>query len=162
MVKRRYAVLLAAGIALGVWTTEAQATVPQVAVAQSSGPAATLKSDLQKALLTTESFDALHVKAAKTATGLWVLNVAPDGIGWGSGTTDTSQHSEATVVVGWYDADGKLMGNLAQEQMFKRVIVDGDAVYSMNVTVPKNAMRLRFVVRDALNGHMGTLDLTTF
>jgi hypothetical protein len=65
-------------------------------------------------------------------------------------------------VVGWYDADGKLMGNLAQEQMFKRVIVDGDAVYSMNVTVPKGAVRLRFVVRDALNGHMGTLDLTTF
>ena len=122
----------------------------------------TLKSDLQVALTTAKCFDALQVTAAKTATGLWVLNVASAGVGWGNAANDGVQHSEATVAVGWYDAEGKLMGNLAQEQTFKRVIVDGDAVYSMPVQVPKAAVRLRFVVRDALNGHMGTVDLTTF
>jgi hypothetical protein len=155
-VKRVCAGLLVAGIALG--TAGAQ----QADVVQSTGVTATLKSDLQAALTTTQSFDSLRVKAAKTATGLWVLNVSPEGIGWGSGAKDGAQHSEATVAVGWYDADGKLMGNLAQEQIFKRVIVDGDAVYSMRVQVPPGAVRLRFVVRDALNGHMGTVDLTTF
>jgi hypothetical protein len=155
-VKSLHAMLLVAGIALGT------AGVQHPAVAQSTGVTATLKSDLQAALTTTQSFDALRMKAAKTATGLWVMTVAPEGIGWGTGTKDGTQHSEATVAVGWYDADGKLMGNLAQEQIFKRVIVDGDAVYSMRVQVPPGAVRLRFVVRDALNGHMGTVDLTTF
>jgi hypothetical protein len=137
----------------------------QVATDQSAGKAAgpvasDLQADIERALFSAAGFDGLTVKAQKTANGLWVLTVAPSGVGWNSGTTDTFEHSEATVAVGWFDAAGKLMGNLAQEQNFRRTIPGGDAVYSMHVEVPAGAVRVRFVVRDALNRHMGTVDLT--
>ena len=123
---------------------------------------ANLKLDLSNALLSTISYNGLSVKAVKSANGLWVLNVAPNGVGWTSGTTDASQHSEATVAAAWYDAKGKLLGHVAREEVFKRVIQDGDAVYTLPVETTAGAVRLRFVVRDAINGHMGTVDLTQF
>ena len=35
-------------------------------------------------------------------------------------------------------------------------------LYPARLTLPANVARLRFVVRDAYNGHMGTVDLTKF
>jgi hypothetical protein len=133
----------------------------QVPVGQATSQAPTdLQADLERALLSSTNFDGLAIKAQKTATGLWVLTVSPSGVGWNSGTTDNSEHSEATVAVGWYNAENQLIGNLVQEQNFRRVIPGGDAVYSMRVDVPAGAVRLRFVVRDTLNRHMGTIDVT--
>jgi hypothetical protein len=123
---------------------------------------ANLKLDLSNALLSTISYNGLNVTAKKMESGTWVLNVAPNGIGWTSGTTDASEHAEATVAAGWYDAKGKLLGHVAREEIFKRVIVNGDAVYTLPVEPPAGAARLRFVVRDAINGHMGTVDLSKF
>jgi hypothetical protein len=35
----------------------------------------------------------------------------------------------------------------------------GDANFAMPVTLPPNVARLRFVVRDAVNGRIGTFDV---
>ncbi len=123
---------------------------------------ASLKLDMSNALMSTTTYDGLIVKAMKSSSGLWVLNVSPNGVGWTSGTTDASQHSEAMVAVAWYDAQGKMLGNMAREEIFKRVIQDGDAIYTLPLEATKGAVRLRFMVRDAINGHMGTVDLTQF
>jgi hypothetical protein len=123
---------------------------------------ANLKLDISNALLSTISYNGLSVKAVKSESGLWVLNVAPNGVGWTSGTTDASQHSEATIAASWYDAKGKVLGHVEREEIFKRVIQDGDAIYTLPSQETTGAARLRFVVRDAINGHMGTVDLTQF
>lgn len=123
---------------------------------------ANLKLDLSNALLSAISYNGLSVTAKKTGSGAWVLNVAPNGVGWTSGTTDSSQHAEATVAAGWYDVKGKLLGHVAREEIFKRVIENGDAVYTLPAEPTAGAVRLRFVVRDAINGHMGTVDLSKF
>jgi hypothetical protein len=72
------------------------------------------------------------------------------------------QHTEATVAAGWYDSRNKLIGHVAREETFKRLGPNDGATFTLPADVPGGLTRLRFVVRDALNGHMGTVDLTKF
>jgi hypothetical protein len=120
-----------------------------------------LKTDLASAVTTTAIYSKLTLSAKKVA-GQWIITVAPEGIGWIPPRIDTYEHSEATVVESWYDANNKLLGNLAQQQVFKRVDPTGPAIYAMQLPDTAGAIRLRFTVRDATNGNMGTLDLRNF
>ncbi len=80
--------------------------------------------------------------------------------------------SELLVLLGDQGADidevdvALLLGNLPRSLT---VVVDADfdvavlpsdgATFSLPVTLPPNAVRMRFVVRDASNGRMGTFDI---
>jgi len=123
---------------------------------------ANLKLDLSNALLSTVSYNGLAVTAEKTAKGTYTIHVAENGIGWSEQGADGPQHAEATLAAGWYDSKNKLIGHVAREQTFKRAGPNDGASYTLPVEVPGGAARLRFVVRDAINGHMGTVDLTKF
>ena len=60
---------------------------------------------------------------------------------------------------GWYDAKGKLVGHVVREE----VSAQGDeAVFSLPIVVPAGTKRLRVLVRDAVSGRMGTVDITKF
>jgi hypothetical protein len=83
-------------------------------------------------------------------------------VGWSDADADGTQHAEATLAAGWYDSKNKLIGHVAREETFKRTGPNGGASYTLPVVMPGGAARLRFVVRDALNGHMGTVDVTKF
>ena len=124
--------------------------------------AANLKLDLSAALTTTISYNGLSVTAAKSANGTYAIQVAAQGIGWSDPGADGAQHTEATVAAGWYDSKGKLLGHVIREETFPRGNSDGGASFSLPVDLPGGVARVRFVVRDAFNGHMGTVDITTF
>jgi hypothetical protein len=62
------------------------------------------------------------------------------------------------VAAVWYDAKGKVLGRVAHELTSVRGEANAGAMYSLTVT-PAGAVRMRFVVRDALNGAMGTVDV---
>jgi VWFA-related protein len=138
---------------------------------------ANLELDLSAALTTTISYNGLDVTAAKTGSGKYTIHVAEKGIAWSEPTSDGpsgngtaangaaangEQHEEATVAAGWYDAKGKLLGHVAREEISPRAAGNAGAVFQLPVTLPGNVVRLRFVVRDALNGSIGTVDVTTF
>ncbi len=122
---------------------------------------ATLKADITKALQTPETFDGLSFRAKRFGKD-WILTVEPKGIGWVSHPPDRTQRSEATLVMAWYDAQNKLLGNIANEEVFKRVPPGAGPTYTLPISKTTGAARLRFIVRDAVNGQMGTLDLTKF
>jgi VWFA-related protein len=124
--------------------------------------AANLKLDLSAALTTTISYNGLTVNAQKAGEGMYTIYVAENGIGWSDAGADGSQHTEATVAAGWYDGKNKLVGHVAREETFKRLDPNHGATFTLPADVPAGSVRLRFVVRDALNGHMGTVDLTKF
>jgi hypothetical protein len=123
---------------------------------------ANLKLDLSAALTTTISYNGLTVAAAKAGAGNYTIQVAENGIGWSDPAADGAQHTEATVAAGWYDSKGKLLGHVVREETFPRGRSNAGATFTLPIALPDNVARVRFVVRDAFNGHMGTMDLTKF
>jgi VWFA-related protein len=128
----------------------------------SSQVAANLKLDLSAALTTTIAYNGLNVAATKDGGETYTLQVAENGLGWSDAEANGAQHAEATVAAGWYDSKGKLLGHVIREETFPRGSNNAGASFSLPVTLPGNAVRIRFVVRDAFNGHMGTVDVTKF
>jgi VWFA-related protein len=123
---------------------------------------ANLKLDLSAALTTTISYNGLSVTATKSADGSYAIQVAEKGLGWSDPGTDGSQHAEATVAAGWYDSKGKLLGHVIREQTSPRGDSNAGANFALPITLPNDVARIRFVVRDAFSGHMGTADVTKF
>jgi VWFA-related protein len=121
--------------------------------------AANLKLDLSNALTTTLSYNGLSVTATRTGGDL-AVHVAENGIAWSEPGADGRQHEEATVAAAWYDAKGRLLGHVAREEISERG--GGGATFALPVALPSGVVRLRLVVRDALNGKMGTVDVTKF
>jgi VWFA-related protein len=128
----------------------------------SSQVTANLKLDLSAALTTTISYNGLSVAATKSGADTYTLHVAENGLGWSDAGSNGSQHAEATVAAGWYDSKGKLLGHVAREETFPRGNNGAGASFTLPVTLSGNVVRVRFVVRDAFNGHMGTVDVTKF
>jgi VWFA-related protein len=119
---------------------------------------ANLQLDLSAALTSTIAYNGLAVTAEKTGPGQYVLHVAEKGIGWSDAGSDGAQHEEATVAAAWYDAKGKILGHVARELTSVRGAGSVGATFPLTVA-PTGAVRMRFVVRDALNGAMGTVDV---
>jgi VWFA-related protein len=124
--------------------------------------AANLKLDLSAALTTTISYNGLTLSAIKTSGGAYQIQVAENGIGWSDPGPDGAQHAEATIAAGWYDSKNKLLGHVIREETFPRGNSNAGASFMLPLELPAGAGRLRFVVRDAYNGHMGTVDITKF
>jgi VWFA-related protein len=121
-----------------------------------------LQLDLSGALTTTISYNGLAVTAVHMSGDTYAIRVAEDGIGWSDPGTDGAQHEEATVAAGWYDAKGKLLGHVAREEVSPRGGPNAGASFTLPIAPPQGVVRLRIVVRDALNGHMGTVDVSKF
>lgn len=124
--------------------------------------AANLQLDLSAALTTTISYNGLSVTAAKSTGDTYAIQVAESGIGWSDPGADGAQHAEATIAAGWYDRKGKLLGHVIREETFPRKDSNAGASFTLPVDLPNNVARVRFVVRDAFNGRMGTVDVTKF
>ncbi len=124
--------------------------------------AANLKLDLSAALTTTISYNGLSVDAAKAAGDTYVIQVAETGIGWSDPGPDGAQHTVATVAAGWYNSKGKLLGHVIREETCPRRNNYAGASFILPVALSAHVARIRFVVRDTFNGHMGTVDLTNF
>jgi len=120
---------------------------------------ANLQLDISGALTTQISYNGLDVKATKSGPDEYTLTVTGNGIGWTDPDPNGEQHEETTVVAGWYDTKDKLLGHVAREEVCPRPTGNGGCTYKLPVTLTGKPVRLRFLVRDALNGRMGTTDV---
>jgi VWFA-related protein len=121
---------------------------------------ANLKLDISAALTTTIFYNGLEVSAVRSTPGTFLIHVGAKGIGWLD--SSAGQHEEATVAAAWYDSRGKLISHVAAEEIFERRLDSEGAAFSLHFSLPIGVARLRFVVRDASNGRMGTFDMTKF
>jgi VWFA-related protein len=121
---------------------------------------ANLELDLSAALTSTISYNGLNLTATKASGGSYTVHVAEKGIKWSDANSDGAQRMEATVAAGWYSASGKLLGHTAREETAIRGNGAGGVDFTLPITMPAGAKRLRLVVRDALSGQMGTFDVT--
>ncbi len=120
-----------------------------------------LKFDLLNAARTTMVYTGLHTNAARDKNGYSLLVVAKD-LHWET-QGDGSRQSEVTVVAVCYDGKGKELAQHAAE--LKEVIEATDRIeggakvgFAFPMTAPVKTARIRFVVRDADTGTMGSVD----
>ena len=119
---------------------------------------AQLQLDLSNAVNSAISYNGLDVKATHVGD-LWVLQVKSAGLDWRS-LNPQQEQTEVTVMAAWYTDKGKLLGHASKELTANRAAgAETGAAFSLPVAVSGDAARLRFVVRDASNGHMGTVDV---
>jgi VWFA-related protein len=119
-----------------------------------------IQLDLSQALTTTISYNGLEVAATKVKDGSYKVHVAEKGLAWSDPDAGGREHAEATVAAAWYDAKGKLVGHVASEQTYVRGANGAGAEFTVVPgSVPANVVRMRFVIRDALSGRMGTYDM---
>jgi hypothetical protein len=125
-------------------------------------PSNQLQFDLVSAARTKLAYNGLTVKAKQTPEGYKVL-VGSRGLNW-TRQPDNSQLAEVTVMVVFFNGKDKELKSSALE-MKEKVAADiqtqGSAVVSFAVPIeaPREAERVRFVVRDAGSGVLGTADL---
>jgi len=120
-----------------------------------------LKFDLLNAARTTMVYTGLHTNAARAKDGYSLLVVAKD-LHWET-QADGTRQSEVTVVAVCYDAKGKELAQHAAE--LKEVIeatdnIEGGAKvgFAFPMIAPVKTARIRFVLRDADTGTMGSVD----
>ena len=120
-----------------------------------------LKFDLLNAARTTMVYTGLHTNAARAKNGYSLLVTAKD-LHWET-QGDGTRQSEVTVVAVCYDAKGKELAQHAAE--LKEVIEATDRIdtgakvgFAFPMTASAKTARIRFVVRDADTGTMGSVD----
>jgi VWFA-related protein len=124
--------------------------------------AAELKMEISNAVNSAISYNGLDVKAVKVGDQ-YVLRVKGKDLNWAA-LGDDKEKTEVSVIAAWFDEKGKLQGHAGKELTATRALETdlanaGDAAFAMPVALPGGVGRLRFVVRDAVNGRMGTVDL---
>jgi VWFA-related protein len=120
---------------------------------------ANLQLDLSAALTTSVAYNGLTVTSERVGPGRYDIHVAEKGIEWSQMGPDGKQQSEVTIAAGWYDKKGKLIGHVIREEVSPRSTSGAGANYELPATKPGTAVRLRIVVRDTRNGHLGTVDM---
>jgi len=120
-----------------------------------------LKFDLLNAARTTMVYTGLHTNAARAKNGYSLLVTAKD-LQWET-QGDGSRQAEVTVVAVCYDTKGKELAQHAAE--LKEVIEATDRIeggakvgFAFPMMAPMKTARIRFVVRDADTGTMGSVD----
>lgn len=146
---------------------QAVANAPSPATSEQPKQArAQIQLDLSNAVTSTIAYNGLAINAAKAAAGNYTISVAnaanpTNNLTW-QATATGEEKTEATVLAAWYDKKGKLLGHSARELTATRSTSSSPAIFTLPVDLPSDVARVRFVVRDAVTGRMGTIDLKKF
>jgi VWFA-related protein len=125
---------------------------------------AQLRMDITNAAMSDMSFDGVTVNAERKGAGSFNLKVPLKDLNWTDGN-DGQHQAEISVMVVAFSSKSKALGHFGTELVARTA---GDPAKSPNslapfivpYTVPANTTRLRFVVRDAVSGKIGTVELT--
>ena len=118
--------------------------------------------ELSNAVNSAITYNGLDVKAVKVGDN-YVLRVKGSGLDWQS-LDANKEKTEVSIIAAWYTDKDKLLGHSGKELIATRPVATdpanpGDANFAIPVTLSGSPVRLRFVVRDAVNGRIGTVDL---
>jgi len=133
-----------------------------------------LKFDLDAAAMSNMIYTGLAVtaepdKAKGTKlgeSGVYKVTIAAGGLEWRPQSDGAnSSIAEVSIMVQSFSAKNKPLTNAVSEhnatsEAPPAELSKGSAAFDVAVKIPENAVRIRFVVRDLYNGHIGTADLT--
>ncbi len=125
---------------------------------------AQLNMDMTTAAMSTMPFSGVTVTAEKTAPDAFKLRIPLKNLIWGEQPGGLHQ-AEISVVVVAFDKKDKNLGHYGTELVARTTgdpaaNPDKQAAFAVTYAAPPNTTRLRFVVRDAVSGKIGTVELT--
>lgn len=123
-----------------------------------------LELDLSSAATSTLPYNGLAITAQKTSDPkIWQVSVATKDLSWTS-LPNGMLHAEVTAMSVAYDGNTKsikILGHLARELEQTRKANEAapaTVTFLVPVELPDTTKRLRFIMRDAVSGHLGTAD----
>jgi len=124
---------------------------------------AQLKMDITTAAMSDMPFDGIDVNAERKDPANFKLTIPLKDLNWSDAANNLRQ-AEISVVVVAFSIKNKMLGHFGTELVARTSgdpTKNGDALaaFAVPFTVPANAARLRFVVRDAISGKIGTVEL---
>lgn len=145
----------------GYFSTEAP--VEQVALAKKAKQPRDVRFDLLNAARTTLPYTGLHMEAKRTKNG-YALLVNGNDLRFAE-RPDGTRVAEVTVLAVCYNSRGKETGQQAAElrEMLKATDVIGpqsEVNFTFPMVVPPYTSRVRFVMRDAATGTLGSANTT--
>jgi len=109
------------------------------------------------------TYTGIAVNAKKNdASGTWQISVGPQTLTWTS-QTDGALQAEMTTVAVALDAKNNPIMHSSHELVSDRkpdAAAPASIHYEADLKVPPKATRIRFIVRDAVSGKIGTADVT--
>jgi len=125
---------------------------------------AQLKMDITNAAMSDMTFDGVTVNVERKDPANFKLTIPLKDLNWTDGN-DGQHQAEISVVVVAFNSKSKALGHFGTELMARTA---GDpsksptslAPFMVPYAVPPNTTRLRFVVRDAVSGKIGTVELS--
>jgi VWFA-related protein len=123
----------------------------------------TLELDLSNAATSILSYNGLTVTAQKgTDPAAWQVSVVSRDLSWPS-LPSGGVHTEVTAMSVAYDGKNKILGHVTRE-MASTLKADeatpATVVFPVPVELPSGTKRIRFIIRDAITGKIGTVDVT--
>jgi len=122
-----------------------------------------LELELSQAALSTMAYDGLTITAQKSSDPhVWDISVVTKGLSWAPQPSGVL-HAEVTAMAVAFDGRNKILAHPAHEMVSDQK--SGEAapdtvLFQFPVDVPGGAKRLRFIIRDAVSGKIGTADVT--
>lgn len=136
---------------------------PQRASDEKPAPPTTrrLAFDLTNAALGKIVYNGLEIKAVAVKDG-YLLQVPSKALGYLM-EPDSREYAEVTVMAVCFGARDRVLSHLPKE-LATRLPKDiaQDATFKVPFTFPSGTKRIRFVVRDAIGGKIGTADVNPF
>lgn len=124
----------------------------------------TVQSDLNTAAVAIVPYTALPVQV-EGAAGKYIVHVQSSGLTWRADPTG-EQSAEVQVMAVALSAKNAVLEHHLQSMTahspasLNAASEKHDAAFGIKLTAPRNTKTVRFVVRDAATGHMGTVDLS--
>ena len=132
-----------------------------------------LQMEMSQAALSAMSYNGLSLAAQKSADSKqWQINVDAKDLSWTPAPGGT-QVAEVTAMAVAFDdrgngggakshagAKSKMLGHVSRELQSERKAdsVAGATTFQLPVDIPAGTTRMRFILRDAVSGKIGTLD----
>jgi VWFA-related protein len=124
---------------------------------------AQLKMDITSAAMSDMTFDGITVNAERASPPNFKLTIPLKDLNW-TDTPNGQHQAEVSVVVVAFSPKNKALGHFGTELVARTA---GDpakspeslAPFSVPYVIPPNTARIRFVVRDAVTGKIGTVEL---
>jgi hypothetical protein len=116
-----------------------------------------IKFDMLSAAKTQLPYNGITVHAAR-ATGGFILSIDREQLTW-TAQAAQSRRAELTIVAAFFNSHNKLLVSKAME--LKRTVqrsIPPEMSMTLPLMLPPGAVRVRFVVRDATSGALGTAD----
>jgi VWFA-related protein len=121
-----------------------------------------LAFDLYGAAKSTLQYTDLHVKAKRSDRTDYVLNIDASQMTWRE-KPDGTRHADTIVLAVYLSANGKMLNrdiNIVGSETASALGMSGaTATIETRVMPPPGTTRIRFVLRDAISGRIGTVDV---